>query len=124
MVLANKQNLPPTPTLKFQENQPSYLSCLSVGGHPEPEVTVMLGEVDLTARMRKNSTQVIVGEVGLKRISYNSERWTKGMLLTSADDGKSIDCIAAVPGLSESLTSARIEVQCKYPWNGRHLGSD
>lgn len=118
----------------FIENRPTPTRCVADGGYPAPDMTLQMADRDVTnafafsqrLRFASDDDDHDMGGSGpptaLRRLRYVTERRHDGLRLTIDDDGKTMDCVATVAGLSANRTSAHIIVQCeRFMIDGRSV---
>ena len=120
----------------FVENRPTPTRCVADGGYPAPDMTLRMADRDVTNAFafsqqlqfadddddddadddddRDGGGIGVVDGGPLRRLRYITERRHNALRLTADDDGKTIDCVATVAGLTANNTSAHIVVHCKH----------
>lgn len=68
---------------------------------------------DVTGDFSLRYSTELSGVKGLRQMRFTTELFTYSARFSSTDDGRVLQCIAAVPGLPANATSARLNVQCK-----------
>jgi len=99
--------------LVFVEGLPRKLRCVCDGGFPLPEMSVYLGQSDVTQKFILSKSVSLDGAKGLRRIRYRTERWTDQLVFTAHDDEQPIKCVVTVPGLVANQSIANINVICE-----------
>lgn len=106
----------------FIENRPTPTRCVADGGYPAPDMTLQLADRDVTnafgfSQRLQFADDDDVGGGGppraLRRLRYVTERRHDALRLTVDDDGKTMDCVATVAGLTANTTTAHIIVHCE-----------
>ena len=97
----------------LQENVLGRLRCASVGGYPPPELTMFIGDRDVTPQFRQSTAATLHGEPGLRLMVHQTVLWTDRLAVTAADDGETARCVATVSGLGANTTYIRITVICE-----------
>ena len=103
-----------TPTITFVEGEPTPVRCIARGGSPPPEIEISIGRSDYTKYFRFDSVPAMSGDVGFRSLRMTTMLVTDNFRATADDDGKRLNCIAKVPGLTEVLKSIIVTVNCKY----------
>ena len=111
----------------FIDRQPTAVRCVADGGYPAPDMTLHLAGRDATnafsfsQRLQFADDDDDDDDVGgdrppreLRRLRYITERRHDAIQLTVKDDGKTIECVATVAGLTSNKTSASIVVHCEF----------
>lgn len=99
--------------LTLTEGRPVPLKCLSHGGYPPPEMTMFLGDRDITDRFRPSHTTDVTGPRGLRTIHSRTSCWSHDFTVSAADDGKTLQCVAVIAGIGMNSTNSTIYVNCK-----------
>ena len=108
----------------FVENRPTPTRCVADGGNPAPDMTVHMADRDVTNAFAFSQRLQFAADDddddvagggsprALRRLRYVTERRQDALRLTVDDDGKTIDCVATVAGLTANRTSAHITIHC------------
>ncbi|KAK2141565.1 hypothetical protein LSH36_1077g00018 [Paralvinella palmiformis] len=99
-----------TPTITFVEGEPTPVRCIARGGSPPPEIEISIGRSDYTKYFRFDSVPAMSGDVGFRSLRMTTMLVTDNFRATADDDGKRLNCIAKVPGLTEVLKSIIVTV--------------
>ena len=100
--------------MTLDEAMPARLRCASVGGYPPPELSVFLGERDVSDQFSTmRTTANLHGARGLRLMVHESERTAERLAVGADDDGKTLRCVAAVAGLGTNTSAALVSVRCK-----------
>jgi len=97
----------------LEENALGRLRCASVGGYPPPELSVFVGDRDVTPLFTQSTAATLHGARGLRLMVHQTVLWTDQLTVTAADDGQTARCVATVSGLGANVTYIRITVNCK-----------
>jgi len=89
------------------------LRCASVGGYPPPELSVFVGDRDVSSLFTQSTAATLHGTRGLRLMVHQTVLWTDRLTVTAADDGTTARCVATVSGLGANTTYIRINVNCK-----------
>ncbi len=95
------------------EGKPTPIRCISRGGSPPPEMGIFLGRTDCTKHFRFDSVHSMTGGVGFRYLHITTMLVTDHFRVSSDDDGKKLNCIAQVPGLTQVVKSIQIIVHCE-----------
>jgi len=97
------------------EGVPVSLNCTSAGGYPPPQLTVRLGNSDITNRFETTAKQTLLpgNGRGLRRIKYEIHLWTLGYVPQAAADQRVLYCSAQVSGLDVVTQRVQLNVCCK-----------
>jgi hypothetical protein len=105
--------------MTFVESVADRLRCVSVGGYPPPELSVFLGDRDITDQFSTTRTSATLhGARGLRLMVHESERMADRLSVGADDDGLTLRCVATVAGLGSNSTAILVSVRCKCrAWN-------
>jgi len=99
-------------TLGLTEGRPVPIRCLSQGGHPAPRLSVYLDRVDITEQFEASHVTDVTGPRGLRTVHYRSSCWTDEFVTSSADDGRSLRCVASVADVDVASANVTLVVRC------------
>lgn len=99
--------------IRVVENQPSSLRCVAIGGYPPPSVDIYIGSRDVTGDFRFSHVAAMAGQLGLRTISYRTERWSDRFAVGAESDTLKVKCVATVPGLRPYVEAIRLNVECE-----------
>ena len=99
-------------SLGLTEGRPVPIRCLSHGGHPAPRLSVYLDRLDITDQFEAVHKTDVTGPRGLRAVHYRSSCWTKEFVASSADDGRSLRCVASVAGVDVASANVTVIVRC------------
>jgi len=100
--------------LTFIEGRPGMLRCTSEGGYPAPDMLIYIGKHDITTNFSLVHRASMTGQKGLRVMSYTTERVSTRLLARPDFDGRKLQCIVTVPGLSANITTVKLKVKCEY----------
>lgn len=103
----------------MRENHASAVYCTARGGYPPPVLEIYVGSRDVTSAFFLTQRVDLSGPLGLRVMTYRTERSTKDFIPGAEDDGQRLKCIAAVPGLKTSSAYLLLTVDCKYTQSAR-----
>ena len=89
------------------------LRCASVGGYPPPDLSVFVGDRDVTAAFTQSTAATLHGTRGLRLMVHQTVLWTDRLVVTAGDDGATARCVATVSGLGANTTYIKVTVNCK-----------
>jgi hypothetical protein len=98
--------------IRLVENQPGPLRCVAFGGYPPPSLDIYVGGRDVTSDFRFGHVAAMAGQLGLRTISYRTERWSERFVVGAEFDQQKIKCVATVPGLRPYVEAIRLNVDC------------
>ncbi|KAK2165639.1 hypothetical protein LSH36_47g01010 [Paralvinella palmiformis] len=106
------------PYMTLTEGDYSSVYCVSMGGCPPPDMTLYLGQNEITGLFSLHYSTEMSGLPGfsldvfiVRQVMYKTERWTDRFSVTAADDEKDLQCIVTVPGLGSSIASIKVRVR-------------
>jgi len=104
-----------TQHVKLVEGQPVSVSCTAAGGYPPPQVTIRVGNNDITNTFATvvNQTLLPGNGVGLRYIKHEIHLWTLGYIPTVDADQHVLQCSAEVTGLEVVIQGMLLNVCCK-----------
>jgi hypothetical protein len=98
----------------FDEAVPGRIRCASVGGYPPPELSVFLGDRDVTDQFSPTRTTASLhGTRGLRLMVHETERSTDRLAVSADDDGLTMRCVASVAGLGSNSSAVLVAVRCE-----------
>lgn len=80
----------------FVALRPSYVSCKSVGGQPQPTVQLFRGDFDITGEFEKKEKVDVTGARGLERAIYETELVSDVFRAEIEDQGEKLKCVARI----------------------------
>ena len=102
--------------VKLVEGTPASVSCTVTGGYPPPQVTIIIGNNDITHLFETfiNQTLLQGNGHGLRYIKYETHLWTSLRYLPQADaDQQVLHCSAEVTGLQVVIQRIQLNICCK-----------
>ena len=119
-MVASYDGIKPRRDAVFVENRPTPTRCVADGGYPVPDMTLQMADRDVTNAFAFSQQLQFANDDdydgrsrGLRRLRYVTERRHDALRVSIDDDGKTIDCVATVAGLTANRTTAHIVVHCK-----------
>lgn len=100
-------------TVTFTETDRRRLRCVTYGGYPPPDVTVHLGNRDVTGHFQLMRTNTLIGAVGLQLKYYVTERVMRDdrhFRFGPEDDGEQLRCVATTKDVATNHCATRIVV--------------
>ena len=100
----------------FEELEPTYVSCRSKGGNPQPQVRIYRGKTDITGEFYTRIVESRTGDVGLEVISYDIRVESAEFRATSEHTGKNLKCVSRIHKLPhmKKMVSGVMDVRCKF----------
>ena len=97
------------------EGIPVSLSCTASGGYPPPQVTIIIGNSDITHTFETAVNQTLLpgSGRGLRYIKHETNLWTPRYVPQADADQQVLQCSAAVTGLQAVLQRIHLNVCCK-----------
>jgi len=99
-----------TPSLTFIENEPTHLRCVAHGGSPPPELELSIDGRNYNGQFHFDTEANLLGSVGFRQIGIVTTISSNDFQVGLEEDGKTLTCIAKVPTLPKSISSALIVV--------------
>lgn len=100
---------------KLVEGTPVSVSCTTVGGYPPPQVTVTIGDNDITHLFETvvNQTLLRGSGYGLRHIKYETRLRTHRYVPQANADQQLLQCSAEVTGLQVVFQRIKLNICCK-----------
>ena len=94
------------------DTQSSSLRCLSEGGYQSPEMSMYLDGRDITKDFSLRYATELEGVRGLRQMRFTTELFSYSFRARAEDNGKTLECLVAIPGLPTNFTTIQLNVQC------------
>lgn len=114
-VTRKSSDTPEVQHVKLIEGVPVSVSCTAAGGYPPPQVSIRIGNNDIT-----NIFATVVNQTlgpgngrGLRYIKYEIHLWTLRYVPTAAADQHILQCSAEVTGLEVVTQGMLLNICCK-----------
>jgi len=98
--------------LIYTEHENGLLRCVAFGGSPPPDISVYIGQQDITSRLTVSRSPTLSRERGLRLMYYTTELSTDRLQLTADDDGAQLRCEVSVAGSPSKEITAPVTVHC------------
>ena len=101
--------------VKLVEGEPVSVSCTASGGYPPPQVTIRIGNSDITNTFAAVDNQTLLhgNGRGLRYIKHEMHLWTLRYVPTPDADQQVLQCSAEVTGLEVVTQGILLHVYCK-----------
>jgi len=100
--------------MTLTEGQSVPLKCLSHGGYPQPSISILLADEDITSQFQTAHTTDLTGMRGLRTLHYRSSCWNDRFTPRAQDDGRVLRCVVHISGVGSNSTNVTLRVLCKY----------
>jgi len=103
-------------TILFDEGEIRAFTCQAFGGYPQPDVSVLLGDKDISSQFNKTTKLTKDGVPGLYALTYDVELKNSLLEITYEYSKKKLECKASIPSAG-FLNSTYINVElsgCKF----------
>jgi len=101
--------------VKLVEGIPASVRCIAAGGYPPPQVTIIVGNYDVTHMFETvvNQTLLPGNGHGLRSIKYETHLWTNHYVPRADADQQLFHCSAKVTGLPVVIQRIQLNISCK-----------
>jgi len=100
---------------KLVEGMPVSIRCTAAGGYPPPQITITIGNNDITNLFENAVNQTLLpGDGhGLRYIKYETHLWTSRYIPHADTDEQILHCSAEVTGLPAVSQRMQLNICCK-----------
>jgi len=101
--------------VKLFEGIPVSVSCTASGGYPPPQVTIRIGNDDITHIFETvvNQTLLPGNGHGLRYVKYETHLWTRRYVPHADANQQVLRCSAEVTGLQVVIQQIQLNICCK-----------